>query len=150
MNLTVKPRYVGRASRAALTAGCVLLALATGGSALALRLEPSVPGGQAHLSGAEQAARLVSKTMPVYPAEAKAKHDTLDGRVVLHVLIDEAGIPQQISVLQSLRRDYDVSALEAVRQWRWSPYVVEGVPSAVETTVTVTYSLDHSHDKTEK
>ncbi len=46
-----------------------------------------------------------------------------------------------IRVLKSLRNDYDESALDAVRQWRWKPYLLNGDPIAVETSVNIIFSM---------
>jgi outer membrane biosynthesis protein TonB len=44
-------------------------------------------------------------------------------------------------VEKSLREDYDTSALEAVRHWQWQPYLLNGEPIKVETTITIVYSM---------
>jgi TonB family protein len=84
---------------------------------------------------------IISRKNPVYPAEAKANKDTLDGPVVLMVIIGTDGVPVKVFVKQSLRADYDQSALDAVREWRWKPYLLNGNPIEVKTTVTVNYSM---------
>ena len=85
------------------------------------------------------AGNLLYKKQPVYPAEAKEKKDT-DGSVVLDAIIGKDGLVQNLRIKKSLRKDYDRSALEAVREWRYKPYL-NGNPTEVNTTVTVTYSL---------
>ena len=144
MYLSMKPIVVSRTRRALMAMAAVLLVAVFTTSALALHLE--APAGQQQVSGGVMAGQLVYKVPPVYPAEAKAHHDTLDGPVMLRVIIGKDGVVQNIVVQQSLRRDYDVSALEAVRQWRYEPYLLNGEPIEVETTVTVTYSIDRSRD----
>jgi outer membrane biosynthesis protein TonB len=47
-------------------------------------------------------------------------------------------------VLKSLRADYDESALEAVKDWTYQPYLINGEPTEVETTITVNYSTEHT------
>ena len=94
-----------------------------------------------HVSSGEMAGLVVSKVQPVYPLEAKSKHDTLDGTVVLAVRIDQDGVPVEVHVEQGLRRDYDESAATAVQQWRWKPYLLNGEAVAVDTTVHVTYTI---------
>lgn len=49
-------------------------------------------------------------------------------------------MPEHITVSKSLRDDYDTSALDAVRQWRWQPFLLNGNPIQVETTIAVNYS----------
>jgi TonB family protein len=60
---------------------------------------------------------------------------------VLSVLISKEGIPVKVFVKQSLRADYDQSAMDAVREWRWKPYLLNGDPTAVKTTITVNYTM---------
>jgi TonB family protein len=83
----------------------------------------------------------VYKRPPVYPMEAKTKKDTLNGPVVLAVTVNEDGVPTNVHVKKSLRADYDESALTAVKEWRWNPYLLSGNAVAVDTTVTVNYFL---------
>jgi TonB family protein len=60
---------------------------------------------------------------------------------VLAVSVNEDGVPTNVSVAQSLRADYDESAIDAVRQWRFSPAIKDGKPVAVETKVEISYSM---------
>jgi TonB family protein len=83
----------------------------------------------------------IKKVNPVYPAKAKEDGNTIDGDVFLDVIIGVDGNPENIVVSKSLREDYDASALEAVRQWQWQPFLLNGEPVEVETTVTITYSM---------
>ena len=84
------------------------------------------------------AASIVTQTMPEYPEKARAGR--IQGEVVLHAIIDKEG---KISEVQVLSGD-DVlaqSALEAVRQWRYKPMLVDGEAKDVDTTITLTFSL---------
>jgi TonB family protein len=151
MNLTQKHIEMRGARRLAVAAACIAVGLATCASALALRRNVSAAAATTVSSPANPAAQKVpAQTMaemtlykkpPVYPREAKANKDTLDGPVVLAVIVGKDGLVEHISVQKSLRSDYDQSALEAVREWRYKPYLVNGDPTEVETTVTVTYSI---------
>jgi TonB family protein len=78
---------------------------------------------------------------PVSPVKARASKDTLDGPVVLAVTVSENGMPTEVHVTKSLWPDYDESALVSVREWHWHPYLLNGNPVAVDTTVTVNYSI---------
>jgi TonB family protein len=83
----------------------------------------------------------IKKTTPVYPAKAKEDGNTIDGDALLDVIIGADGSPESIVVSKSLREDYDASAQEAVRQWQWQPFLLNGDPVEVETTITITYSM---------
>lgn len=95
-----------------------------------------------HVSAEKMAGNLETKVMPKYPEEAKAHHDILNGATTVGLIVNEKGLPTDVHVVKSLRKDYDESALEAVRQWRWKPYLLNGDPVAVETTVNIVYMAD--------
>ena len=84
---------------------------------------------------------ILRKTTPVYPQQAKADHDTVNGTVGLGVTISKEGLPTNLHVVKSLREDYDQSAMTGVAQWQWKPFLLNGNPVPVETIVNVTYSL---------
>jgi TonB family protein len=152
MNLTQSRPVPGPMRRFALSATCGLVLVATTASALALRVNPiltATPGAQQNgsqpqISASIMAAHSLLRRMPVYPAEAKLNKDIIDGSVVLDAIIGKDGKVQSLRVLKSLRPDYDASALDAVKDWVYKPYLLNGEPTEVETTITVTYSIDHS------
>jgi TonB family protein len=115
-------------------------------SALALRMgvgtgtDHDKPAKTLSVRASVMAGNRISGMNPVYPADAKANKDTIDGPVVLSVVIDEEGVPTNIQVKKSLRADYDQSAIDGVSQWRYKPFLLNGNPTKVETTITVTYS----------
>ena len=76
---------------------------------------------------------------PVYPPAAKEKH--IQGAVVLHAIIDKTGHVEAIQVVSSPDDQLSKSAVEAVQTWIYKPYLLNGDPSAVDTTVTVNFSL---------
>ena len=87
------------------------------------------------------AGNLISKVDPVYPAVAKAAH--VQGTVVLHATISKTGTVEELEVVsgpEMLR----TSAMDAVRQWTYKPYLMNGQPTEVETTITVNYTLPDS------
>jgi TonB family protein len=82
---------------------------------------------------------LVKKTPPYYPPMAKAAHE--QGTVVLVATIGTDGKLHDLEVLaspSSLLRD---SAIEAVKRWEYIPYLLNGQPVEVETTVNVIFTL---------
>lgn len=150
MNLTKTDTEIRGTRRFAIAAVCVVVALGTCASALALRMEvagsPSALADHAQskktlkVSGGVMAGQKISGVNPIYPAQARA--DKVQGAVVLLVIINEEGVPTNIQVKQSVRDDLDQSAVTAVSQWRWKPFLLNGNPTAVESTVTVNYSLE--------
>jgi TonB family protein len=147
MNLTKRETEVRGLRRVAIVAACAVIGAVTCVSALALRMEIS---GQAEqdktptalsVSADKMQGNLIYKKDPVYPAEAKANKDTVNGPVVLLAVISKEGIPVKLLVKKSLRADYDQSAMDAVREWRWKPFLLNGDPISVKTTITVNYQL---------
>ena len=87
------------------------------------------------------AVKILTRVDPVYPAEARAART--QGAVLLHVLIDEKGRVEDVRV-QKEDAPGDLlakAALDAVNQWTFQPYLLNGNPIPVETTVTVNFSL---------
>jgi protein TonB len=84
------------------------------------------------------AASIVTQTNPEYPPKARAAR--IQGDVVLHANVDKEG---KISEVQVLSGDDTLAqaALEAVRQWRYKPMLVDSEPKEFDTTITVTFSL---------
>lgn len=81
---------------------------------------------------------LVRDVKPVYP-EIAVRTRT-QGTVVLHALISKDGSIESLQVVSGhpfLAR----AALEAVRQWRYRPYLLNGQPIEVETQITVNFTL---------
>ncbi len=84
------------------------------------------------------AGNLQSRVEPVYPPDAKAKG--MQGAVVLDTLIGKTGTVQEVRVLSG-PAVLASAALDAVRQWTYKPYVLNGQPAQVRTTVTVNFQL---------
>ncbi|HXJ85680.1 MAG TPA: energy transducer TonB [Candidatus Binatia bacterium] len=81
---------------------------------------------------------LIQKIEPQYPPLARAAR--VQGEVVLSAIIDANG---QITNLQLVSGHPMLvpSAISAVKQWRYKPYLLNGQPVEVETTITVIFSL---------
>jgi len=89
-------------------------------------------------SGIEAPQKIVN-TAPVYPAIAMAAH--LQGIVILETTIDETGRVVDVKVLRSVPA-LDAAAVDAVRQWRYRPALLNGAPIPVIMTVTVRFALN--------
>lgn len=94
--------------------------------------------GPIHISGGVVAGMLVHKTTPPYPSIAVAMHQ--EGTVVLQATISKTGIIENLRVLSGPAM-LQQSALDAVRDWRYRPYLLNGEPVEVETTVNVIFNL---------
>lgn len=80
------------------------------------------------------AARLLTTVTPQSPAMPKC----FDRMVTLDVVVREDGTVASIKVIGGLE-EFRESAIEAVRQWTYKPYMEDEKPTAVETTVLVFY-----------
>jgi protein TonB len=66
---------------------------------------------------------------PAYPEAARRLK--LEGRVAVDMVIDEAGQPTQIRILESAGEVLDAAVLEALRSWRYEPTLQDGRPVRV-------------------
>ena len=90
------------------------------------------------VSGGVIAGTIISKTQPIYPVVARAAH--ISGAVVLHAIIATDGTIKDLQVIsgpEMLRS----SALQAVKTWQYRPYLVDGRPREVDTTITVNFNF---------
>ncbi len=88
---------------------------------------------------------LVRKIPPSYPLEAKLVR--LEGTVVLHAVIDRTGEVSQVNALSGPPL-LESAAVDAVRQWQYRPYAVNGQAVDVETTIEVVFALDGNRPTT--
>jgi protein TonB len=74
---------------------------------------------------------------PVYPPIARAAHIT--GAVVIHAIISKTGTIENLQVVSGpvmLRQ----AAVDAISRWRYKPFLLNGEPTEVDTTVTVNFT----------
>lgn len=83
-------------------------------------------------------AMLIYRVDPIYPALAKQLHK--EGRVELHARIATDGSIQSLEVVGGDPMFFQ-SALEAVRQWRYRPTILNGQPVEIDTHITVIYTM---------
>jgi protein TonB len=82
---------------------------------------------------------LLKKEVPVYPQDAKDAR--VSGKVVLQATIGMDGGVHDLHVVSAPWPSLVASALWAVSHWEYKPYLLNGEPVEVETTVNVIYSL---------
>jgi protein TonB len=81
---------------------------------------------------------LVRRIQPTYPPLAKQAR--IAGAVVLQAEISKDGSIQNLHVISG-HPMLVPSAIEAVKQWKYRPYILNGEPVEVETTITVNFTL---------
>ncbi|HVG26273.1 MAG TPA: M56 family metallopeptidase [Acidobacteriaceae bacterium] len=149
MNLTHKRLELHGIRRIVTLSAVAVLALGTCASALALRLEIAAPASatpaapqtantRTRVSGGVMAGQILNRVNPVYPESAKAAG--ISGTVVLDATIGFDGTIQALQIVSG-PDELAAAAVEAVRQWTYKPYVLNGQPVEVQTTITVNFSL---------
>lgn len=83
-------------------------------------------------------ANLLHKVQPTYPAIARQAR--VQGAVELRAIISKTGTIENLVVVRG-HPMLTPSAIEAVRQWRYRPYLLNGEPIEVETEITVNFLL---------
>jgi protein TonB len=100
---------------------------------------PPVPRAPVRVGGAITAPALLSRVAPEYPPIAvNAK---VEGVIILEAIVDREGRVEKVNVLRSIAL-LDEAAKAAVRQWRYSPLLLNGKPERFVVTVTVSFSLN--------
>jgi protein TonB len=82
---------------------------------------------------------LIYRVLPVYPVPARAMR--IAGRVELQATIARDGTIDNLRVVDGPRL-LQQAAIDAVKQWRYRPYLLNGEPVEVETTINVDFKLD--------
>ena len=98
----------------------------------------ATPQKKISISSGVMAGNLLEKTLPQYPAIAKA--DRIQGVVVLQATISTTGLIENLRVISGPTM-LQQAALDAVRSWRYTPYLLNGEPVEVETTVNIVFNL---------
>jgi protein TonB len=92
--------------------------------------------GAVKVSAGVMAGQVLSKPDPVYPLTAKRAG--ISGAVVLAVRIDKNGRVARATAISGPEPLRD-SALAAVRRWTYKPFLLNGAPQTVASTVTVNF-----------
>jgi protein TonB len=90
------------------------------------------------VSSLVEAGLLIQKIVPQYPPMGKAMR--VEGTVVLTATISKAGTIENLRVASGPAM-LQQAALDAVKDWRYRPYLLNGEPVEVETTVNVVFTL---------
>ncbi len=138
----------GRTVVATLVAGAMALAIVPLAALRAASPAPAAPGAAPAPQDPQQAVRVggaikepikIKHVNPVYPDIARSAR--VQGIVILEVMIDAAGFVSDARVLRPVAL-LDDAALDAVRQWQFTPTELNGQPVPVIMTVTVAFRLD--------
>jgi len=94
--------------------------------------------GAVKVEGEIKPPKLIKEVMPVYPLAARQAHMT--GVVILAVRINVEGKVKAVKILISIPK-LDQAAIDAVRQWKYEPLLINGKPVEAVFTVTVRFVL---------
>ena len=152
MKLAEKQSEIRGVRRFAAFAGCLVLGAATCASALALHMQVNSTDASSHHANAHpnfvnvspktMQDQVISKVPPKYPVEAKKAR--IQGKVVLNAVIGKDGSVLNLKV-DSGPKELRQSALDAVKQWKYKPYLFNGQPVEVATKITITYTLERKN-----
>jgi protein TonB len=109
-------------------------------------IAPATPGDSGHpalpkrirVSSAVAQALLERKVSPTYPPDARQQH--VQGVVVLKVETDKEGNVYDVELISG-HPLLAPAAMEAVKQWKYRPFLLNGTPVEVETQVQVNFTL---------
>lgn len=86
-------------------------------------------------------ANLIHDVTPVYPAEAG--RERIEGAVVLQAVIGKDGTVQDVQVVSGLPL-LAQAAIDAVKQWRYRPYLLNGEPVEVDSRITINFTMSRA------
>jgi protein TonB len=98
----------------------------------------TLPAPIVRIGGSIKAPKLMYKPGPVYPQLAVLAR--VSGLVIVEAHVDTRGRVREVRVLRG-HPLLDEAALQAVREWRYQPLLLNGVPSEFLLTVTVQFNL---------
>jgi protein TonB len=107
---------------------------------LAKTLEPT-PIKRIRVASRVAEANLIHDVSPQYPPEAGRAR--IEGTVVLMALIGKDGSVQDVQVESGLPILAE-AAMDAVKQWRYKPYLINGEPVEVDSRITINFTLSAS------
>ena len=103
---------------------------------------PPPPRAPVRVGGQIQAPALARRVEPIYPDLAVQAH--VRGVVILEAIVDKEGHVVDVKVLRTANPILDNAAVTAVRQWRYRPLVLNGLPESFVLTVVLTFELSES------
>lgn len=90
-------------------------------------------------SGTLQGSTLEKRVMPGYPQNAKAAHH--QGNVLLYAIVGKDGSVEMLKPIVATWPELQTAAMNAVKDWKYSPYLVCDQPVEMEMLISVNYSL---------
>ena len=82
---------------------------------------------------------VIKRVQPRYPANALSAH--IQGAVLIEATVNKEGIVVNPKVLSGDTM-LAAAALDAVRQWRYKPYYLDGEPVEIQTQITINFKVN--------
>ena len=96
------------------------------------------PGQRVRVAQGVSAGLLIHKVQPIYPPEARVAR--IQGTVVMKAVINQTGDIVSLDLISG-HPVLAPAAIDAVKQWKYRPYMLNGNAVGVETQVTVNFTL---------
>jgi protein TonB len=109
-----------------------------GGVVSGLPAEAPTPPKVVRVGGQIKEPKKIRHVAPVYPDLAMRAH--VDAMVILEAEVDTHGEVRSVNVLRG-HPLFDAAVVDAVKQWRYQPLLLNGVPTAFVVTVTFSFNL---------
>ncbi len=101
-------------------------------------VKPASPKGPVHVSSGVATGQLLTPIQPLYPAIARAAR--IQGTVVVQAVISKEGMIEHLRVVSGPPM-LQSAATEAIQRARYRPFMLNGEPVAVETTISVVFTM---------
>jgi protein TonB len=86
-----------------------------------------------------QESKLIRRVEPVYPDLAKRVR--IQGTVRLTIVVNEEGLVYELRGMEGNNPILEEAAIDAVKQWQYSPTLLNGEPVPAQTTVAIMFGL---------
>jgi protein TonB len=100
---------------------------------------PAPVAAPIRVSGPIKKPDLLHRVEPVYAVMAAASH--ISGVVILEAVVDVNGSVESVRILRGRSPLLDTAATEALKQWKYAPLVIAGIPARFKVTVTFNFSI---------
>ncbi|HEX8712915.1 MAG TPA: M56 family metallopeptidase [Terracidiphilus sp.] len=131
------------------SAASILVSAAVGAAAAAVIVTPEAGSKTSAQAGANghvyDVGHGVSAPIPLnrvlakYPESARKSKEPINAVVLLRMVVDAEGVPQDVRVVHSYRPDFDAEAVKAAKKYRFKPAMLKGKPVAVSIKIEVNF-----------
>lgn len=151
MRIRMKKQRAGTVLRYGLgvSAAGLLLSTVVGAAAVAVpvatqaaaqsKAQPRTYGRVYKIGNGVSAPEVRKMVLAHYPAAVLKDKKPINGRVLLGLIVDAEGMPQEVHVVRSFRADFDAQAMKAAKGYRFKPAMLQDQPVAASVTMEVNF-----------